>query len=85
MEDNLKDYIESQVGFMDDDLYYAGIKQLSEEFMPKEIRDDLKAYAETHRSDFIGQEAIDYVKMRIRLFELLRKNSGGNYGNNSTY
>ena len=78
MEDTLKDYIESQVGFIDDDLYYNCIKMLSLELITKPVWEDLTAYAETHRSDLMGQDAIDYVKMRTKLFEMKKEEAEEN-------
>lgn len=73
MRDNLRTYVEEQVGFLEDNDYYSAIKQLSDEFVTYEMHKDLQLYALTHREDFLSEDAYDYVKNRISLFKQFKE------------
>lgn len=76
MEDNLKSYIENEVGFMSDKTYYEAVKALLEDLLTKERAEEIAMYAETHRSDLISENTRNYIKKRKKIFSFYREING---------
>lgn len=77
MTDYLKNYINEQVGYIDDDVYFKAIDDLSKELITKQVYDDLKLYAATRRSDLLSIETINRVKKRVDIFKSYKKQVDG--------
>lgn len=77
MTDYLKNYINEQVGYIDDELYFKAIEELSKELVTKQVYDDLKLYAVSKRSDFLSEETVNRIKKRIDIFKIFKKQADG--------
>lgn len=69
MTDFLKNYINGEVGYISDEYYFKAIEDLSNELIDKDIRDDLKLYLVSKRSDFLSEKAVARVKKRLPIFK----------------
>jgi len=77
MTDYLKNYINEQVGYIDDDVYFKAIDDLSKELITKQVYDDLKLYSATRRSDLLSIETINRVKKRVDIFKFYKQQVDG--------
>ena len=77
MTDFLKNYINGEVGYISDELYFRAIDDLSNELIDKDIRDELKLYSVSRRSDFLSEKTVARIKKRMPIFKFYKEVEDG--------